>query len=202
MNAAVIGTLLLLTLALPASREGLERGMATHMLVQIPLLAIAGALVVRDLPARWRARLAPCNRGGISGILLALIVSSWWMVPRALDLALASRMMELTKFVTLPLLVGVPLALSWNVLGPLGRGLVLGNVLPMWAVVGWMYVVAPVRVCNFYLVEQQVWAGAGLIGASAIVGVTMGAMAFRSVHPQHILHRSGVPLAEQVQHVT
>jgi len=180
MNFAMSGILLLIALALPASREELERGMATHMLLQIPLLAVAGAIVVHDFPASWRTRLATWNRGGITGTLLALLVSAWWMVPRALDLALASPSMELTKFVSLPLFVGAPLGLSWSRLGALGRGLVLGNVLPMWAVVGWMYVVAPVRVCNFYLVEQQVWAGAGLIGASAIVGVMMGVMAFQS----------------------
>lgn len=201
MNAAVAGTLLFLALAFPASREALERVMASHMLVQIPLLAIAGAVAARGLPGRWRAQIGTWNRGGVSGTLLALIASAWWMVPRALDLALASPAVELAKFVTLPLLVGAPLALSWRRLGPLGRGLVLGNVLPMWAVVGWMYVVAPVRVCNFYLVEQQVRAGAGLIVAAAVVGVVMGAMAFRSVDPQHILHRSSVALAEQVQHV-
>ena len=183
MISAVSGILLLITLALPASRGGLERGMVTHMLVQIPLLAVAGAIVVHDLPARWRTPLAIWNRGGVTGTLLALLVSAWWMVPRALDLALASPSMELTKFVSLPLLVGAPLALSWSRLGALGRGLVIGNVLPMWAVVGWMYVVAPVRVCNFYLVEQQVRAGAGLIGASAMVGLMMGAMAFRGSNP-------------------
>jgi len=183
MNSAVVGMLLLLALALPPARAALESGMASHMLVQIPLLAVAGAIVVQNLPERRRAQLARWNRGGISGALLALLASAWWMVPRALDLALASPSMELTKFVTLPLLVGAPLALSWGRLGPLGRGLVLGNVLPMWAVVGWMYVVAPVRVCNFYLVEQQVRAGAGLIGASAMVGLMMGAMAFRGSNP-------------------
>jgi hypothetical protein len=83
------------------------------------------------------------------------------------------------KFVTLPLFVGAPLALSWDRLGFIGRGFVIANVLPMWAVVGWLYVVAPVRLCNFHLVEQQVAAGFGLLGAAVVLEVGMGALAFR-----------------------
>jgi hypothetical protein len=102
------------------------------------------------------------------------------MVPRALDSALASPAMEVAKFVTLPLLVGAPLSLSWSRLGGMGRGFMIANVLPMWAVVGWLYVAAPVRVCNFYLVEQQTTAGAGLLASSIALAVAVGCLAFRS----------------------
>jgi hypothetical protein len=177
--SAVLPVLLVIALALPDVRGALEQVMVTHMLVQIPLLAAAGAVFAGALPAGWRSRVTPWNRGGVSGTMLALIASSWWMVPRALDLALDSPAIEVTKFVTLPLLVGVPLRLSWRPLGTMGRGFVLANVLPMWAVVGWMYVVAPVRVCNFYLLDQQVSAGVGLLVASVAVAAATGALAFR-----------------------
>jgi len=39
--------------------------------------------------------------------------------------------------------------------------------------------VAPVRVCNFYLVEDQAVAGAGLIAASSGLGLIAGGLAFR-----------------------
>ncbi|HMC55733.1 MAG TPA: hypothetical protein VKH19_11205 [Gemmatimonadaceae bacterium] len=175
-----IGVLLLLVLVLPSARAALERVMATHMLVQIPLLVVAGALITCDLPERWSRRAADWNAGGIAGTLLALIASSWWMVPRALDLSLASHTMELLKFVTLPLFVGAPVAMSWRALGGIGRGFVLANVLPMWAVVGWMYVAAPVRVCNYYLVSEQVMAGTALVAASIALGVLACASAFVS----------------------
>lgn len=179
MIGAVAGLGLVALLALPWTRQWLESVMILHMLVQIPLLAGAGALMVMDLPGTWRARLASWNRNGISGILMAAAASSWWMVPRALDAALASPAMELAKFVSLPLFVGVPLAVSWSWLGGIGRGFVIANVLPMWAVVGWLYLVAPVRVCNFYLVEDQAVAGAGLIAASSGLGLIAGGLAFR-----------------------
>jgi hypothetical protein len=166
-------------LALPWTRHALERVMIGHMLVQIPLLVVTGVLMVRALPPALAARLSKWNAGGVSGMLLALIASSWWMVPRALDSALASPAMEVAKFVTLPLLVGVPLALSWGALGGIGRGFVIANVLPMWAVVGWAYMVAPVRVCNYYLVDQQVVAGLGLLNLSVALGIATALMAFR-----------------------
>ena len=168
-------------LALPVSRELLERVMMTHMLVQIPLLAAAGALAASGLPSRWKARVAEWNAHGVAGTLLALIASSWWMAPRALDLVLASPAMEVTKFVTLPLFVGAPLALSWRQLGGLGRGFVIANVLPMWAVVGWLYAAAPARVCNYYLVDQQVATGLGLLAASLALGLSACVWSFRPV---------------------
>jgi hypothetical protein len=174
------GASLWLALALPWSRELLERVMVTHMVVQIPLLALAGGLLAADLPPRWRERIAEWNQLGIAGTLLALIASSWWMVPRALDEALASPAMEIAKFVSLPLLVGAPLALSWRALGFIGRGFVLVNVLPMWAVVGWMYVVSPARLCNYYLVDQQVAAGTGLLLLAGLIGLTFCMLSFRS----------------------
>ena len=180
MIAALAGLGLITLLALPWTRHALESVMILHMLVQIPLLAVAGALTATALVPRWRATLENWNENGISGTLMAAIVSSWWMVPRALDAALASPTMEVAKFVSLPLFVGAPLALSWSRLGPMGRGFVIANVLPMWSVVGWLYLAAPVRVCNFYLVEDQSVAGAGLLLVSVGLAAAAGCLAFRS----------------------
>jgi hypothetical protein len=181
MNRALAGIGLVLFLALPGARDMLEREMVTHMLVQIPLLAIAGVLIAAGLPRRWTTRIASWNRGGITGALLAVIVSTWWMVPLALDSVLATPGAEVGKFVSLPLLVGVPAALSWRSLGSIGRGFIIVNVLPMWTVVGWLYIAAPVRVCNYYLVDQQVIAGKGLLWLSAAMGLTLCVWSFRSM---------------------
>ena len=183
MIGAFAGALVFVALAMPWTRDALERAMVAHMLVQIPLLIVTGVLMAGALPQSVRVRIARWNGGGVSGTLLALIVSSWWMVPRALDWALASPAMEVTKFVTLPLFVGAPIALSWRPLGSLGRGFVIANVLPMWAVVGWAYVAAPVRVCNYYLVDQQVLAGAGLLSLAVAVGIATAVMPFFTAPP-------------------
>ena len=173
---ALIAAFIVAILALPPVRAALESVMTLHMLVQIPLLAVAGGIGAAAIPGRWRDYLVTWNRLGITGTLLALIVSTWWMLPRALDSALSSGAMELLKFASLPLLVGAPVALSWRELPFVGKGFVLANVLPMWAVVGWLYIAAPVRVCNYYLVNQQVTAGYGLIALSIAVGMAVVAI--------------------------
>ena len=183
MIGALAGAGLVAVLALPWVRHWFESVMIVHMLVQIPLLAGAGALMTTGLPARLRTPIASWNEHGISGILMAAAASTWWMLPRALDSALASPAMEIAKFVTLPLFVGAPLAVSWSRLGTMGRGFVISNALPMWTVVGWLYVAAPVRVCNFYLVQDQAVAGTGLLVASIGLAVAAGMLAFRGQPP-------------------
>lgn len=116
------GLLLVGALALPPLRRLLEVSMVGHMLVQIPLLVVAGALLASCVPAALRRKLDAFNANGFAGILAAGFVTSYWMLPRALDAALSDPLMELAKFCSLPLLVGLPLALSWPRLGPIGGG--------------------------------------------------------------------------------
>jgi hypothetical protein len=168
-------------LVLPVVRQALERVMITHMLLQIPLLAVAGGIAAVSIPQSWKERIGAWNERGVSGVMLALIASAWWMLPRALDAALASPVVEIAKFVSLPLCVGAPIALSWPRLHTIGRGFVLANVAPMWAVVGWLYIAAPLRVCNFYLVDQQVTAGLGLLWVSIAAALAFAATAFLPV---------------------
>jgi hypothetical protein len=46
------------------------------------------------------------------GLLAVVFATSLWMLSRMLDVALASPLFDLAKFVILPLLVGLPLGLS------------------------------------------------------------------------------------------
>ena len=150
---------LYLLLATPAARAWLEAGMSGHMLVQIPLLAAIGILAGHLLPTRRQQALLAAAGGAIPCVLLSLFASSYWMLPRALDAALADPLVEAAKFITLPALVGLPLALAWNRLQAIGRGFVWTNLISMLAVLGWLYIAAPVRVCNNYLADQQGDAG-------------------------------------------
>ncbi|NMG55591.1 hypothetical protein [Aromatoleum aromaticum] len=154
----VLGVLYLL-LAAPPLRTSLEATMSGHMLVQIPLLAAIGFVACRLLPVARQERLLDAGGGAVPYVVVAVFASTWWMLPRALDDALASPLVEAAKFVSLPVLVGLPLALAWRRLGPIGRGFVWTNFISMLAVLGWLYIAAPVRVCNSYLVDQQESAG-------------------------------------------
>ncbi len=150
-------------LATPWLRAWLESSMSLHMLVQIPLLAAAGFAAATALPARSRDAIAHEVGGVVPCLLAASLASTFWMIPRALDLALSEPAVEAAKFVSLPLLVGVPLALAWPRLGMLGRGFVWTNFASMLAVLGWLYRASPLRACNAYPVSDQREAGEWLI---------------------------------------
>ena len=158
LAATGLGALYLL-LATPAARALLEATMSAHMLLQMPLLVAIGMLACRLLPECWQDRLLAAAGGTIPCVLLALFASSYWMLPRALDAALANPLAEGAKFISLPVLVGLPLALAWKRLSAIGRGFVWTNFISMLAVLGWLYIAAPLRVCNSYLVNQQESAG-------------------------------------------
>lgn len=160
------GLALLGTLAVPALREWLEASPARHMLVQLPLLACAGVCIGGSLgraAGRLGSGLAAHNIAGIPGTIVAAATAGFWMLPRSLDGALADPAMEATKFASLPLLVGLPLALSWHQLPAVGKSFVKANLISMLAFLGWLYLTAPIRLCNFYLVDQQVVVGRALL---------------------------------------
>jgi hypothetical protein len=168
---AVGGLIIIGVLAVPIVRCALESRMPAHMLLQIPLLAFAGVGLALSIPQDLKRRLATLNERGIPGVLLASLAWSYWMLPRALDSALVDPWMELAKFTMLPLLVGAPLALSLSALSFVGRGFVFANTLSMLAVLGWLYRESPVRLCNYYLVDQQVVTGNWLVFLTGLAGL-------------------------------
>lgn len=166
-------------LALPPLRAWLEASMVRHMLVQIPLLVAFGAAAVGALPATRRRRLGDALGGPVACALIAAFASTWWMLPRALDAALAEAAVETAKFVSLPLLVGAPAALAWTRFGLIGRGFVWTNLASMLLFLGWLYVAAPVRVCNSYLADDQLRVGWLLVEAGGtLFAVWLGRLFF------------------------
>jgi len=154
-----LGVILWAALALTPVRRLFEASMVGHMGVQIPLLITAGWLIGCGLAIVFRRDFGSYNSHGVPGIILTLFVAAYWMLPRNLDAALEKPFMELIKFTALPLLAGIPLALSWPRLALIGRGIVWSNLLAMLFVMAWLYIESPVRICNFYLVNQQTLLG-------------------------------------------
>lgn len=155
--------LLVGALALAPVRAWLEASMTLHMLMQMPLLVLAGFAAADASPPHWRSALHRFAGGSLPLALAAMLASSYWMLPRALDAALIDPWAETAKFASLPLLVGAPLALAWERLGPIGRGFLWTNFFSMLAMLGWLYIAAPVRVCNSYLVGEQAIAGWSMV---------------------------------------
>ena len=179
------GLLLFVVLAMPPVAAWLEGSMAGHMLVQIPLLALAGGLVARGAAGGRGVVLAGFNAGGFAGMLVTAFAAAAWMLPRMLNAALHSPLMEAAKFTTVPLLVGVPLALSWPLLPPVARGFIWANLISHAAVLGWLYTVAPNRLCTRYLYDQQALVGAALfiVAIALLVGWGWFAIAGRPIGP-------------------
>lgn len=178
--AALAPFALLGLLALPVARQALEASMSAHMLLQYPLLALAGGWLASAMPPRWLARLQRWNAHGITGLFASAMILAILMIPRVLDLALVDARMALAKALAL-VFCGAALRLSWRPAGLLVQGFYLGNVLPMMAVVGSLYASSPVRVCNAYLLGDQARLGQLLIWLSAGVALAWGALVVRSL---------------------
>ena len=168
---------LLAFLATPLLRQTLEASMARHMLLQFPLFLFAGALLAGALPAAAGSAIARWNAHGISGLLATALVLGLLMVPRLLDLALVNPAIELAKISAL-VLAGAALRLSWRPAGLVVQGFFLGNVLPMTAVVGQLYVDSPTRVCNAYLLDDQEQLGHWLVWLAVAIAVAWLAWMF------------------------
>ncbi len=169
-----------LLLALPQARQFLEASMTRHMLVQFPLLALAGFLLAGRLPRRWIVRVNRWNGYGITGLFATALMLAILMIPRVLDLALVDGRVELAKWLAL-ILCGAALRLSWQPAGLLVQGFFLGNVLPMTAVVGYLFGSSPVRLCNAYLLDDQERLGQRLIWISAATGTVWFACLVRTL---------------------
>lgn len=177
---AALGVAIPALLVLPPLRLALEGHLVGHLLVQIPLLALAGGLLGRALldGPPTAAGAGAWTPGGLAGLLLALFTAVFWMLPRSLDAALVEPAMAAAKFVSLPLLLGLPLALSWPRLHPVARGFVWANLLSMLGFLGWLYLAAPARLCNFYLIEEQTMLGRALLAIGAALALGLAARAF------------------------
>ena len=153
--APAIAVGLLICLLLPPVQDALTSTMTAQMLVQIPLLIAVGWLLRGAIPRRIVAVLDAWNQSGITGLVLITFVTAFWMLPRWLDAAATDPMVAAAKFVTVPLLIGLPLGLSWPQMGFVVRGLFLSELIAMCFRLGWLYMVTPVRLCSNYLLNDQ-----------------------------------------------
>ncbi len=155
--------LIALGLAPPVAGR-LEASLVAHLLGQYSLLVGGGALIGQTLACRagssWSA--APALLAGVLALL-------FWVIPRWIDAALADPAIDAAKAATLVLLAGLPLGWGWTKAGPVLRGFVWANAAAMLAIMGWLQLAVPQRLCNSYLMTEQTRLGQSLLGLAALV---------------------------------
>jgi hypothetical protein len=180
-----------LLMAAWAFREPLTATMTRHMFVHIPLLLLCGLLLGRVLALRGEhgrggrlcrvlSHYRQYDEFGVPGLLLASFAGACWMVPRTLDLVLASGWADFGKFVSL-LVVGMVLYDSLCRANVVIKLFFLGNFCWMAAVVGMVYQNNTARLCNYYLLGDQELAGIGLVVLAVALPVLWGLAAHRRV---------------------
>ncbi len=152
--------------------------MSVHMAMQIPLLIAVGALLAAAARGHEPHWFAAADWLGIPGLVAVVLATSFWMLPRALDQAISDPRVDFVKFLSLPLLAGMPLGLSWRRMPPLGRAFIWANFIPKLGAVGGLYLAAPTRLCAFYRLDQQELAGRLLIAVAIALGVAWFVAAF------------------------
>jgi|SRR5690625_2513085 len=163
MKQLIAGMILYVILLFPPVLNFLESIMITHMLLQLPLLIFAGWLIGKVITEKYKDFFDKWNANGVPGMTLVFFVTMYWMLPRAMDEALLFWPVEFFKLVGLPLLVGIPLRDSWNKLKEVGQSFVFLNYLPMFGLMGWLYIDTPVQICNSYLEAEQQILGWGFL---------------------------------------
>jgi len=151
-----------------ATRAPLEASMLGHMLVQLPLLVICGALLRPWL--RLPARLARWDGQGLATLTAAAFVTTYWMIPRALEQALFEPLAAVAKFASL-LLLGAALPGALRRAHVVVQLFFVANICAMMAIAGMLYRELPQRLCNAYLLDDQTVTGTALVVLALVLGV-------------------------------
>ncbi|MFB4167126.1 hypothetical protein ACE1TG_04055 [Virgibacillus sp. JSM 102003] len=169
MKQAIYGLLLFVFLILPPVANLLESIMIIHMHMQMPLLLASGFLMARFFQIKFPGFFEKWNRNGVPGILLFIIIWSYWMIPRSMDEAITVQMVEIFKFISLPFLAGVSLRDSWMKLGKVGRNLIYIFFVIMFGLMALLYIGADSQICNNYLEVEQKTLGWGSLAMAAFL---------------------------------
>lgn len=173
-----------LLMTVPPVGMWLESTMTRHMLVQLPLLTLGGWWVGGQVSALCGIRLAALRRYRWALLVVAAATMSVWMIPRLLDLAVASAAVDAVKVLTVVLAGGLPLRLAWLHLGPVARGIVhLEALASVWRL-AWLYTDSPSRLCTQYGLADQQRLGGLLLHVGALYAAWLLWLALRGT-PGH-----------------
>jgi cytochrome c oxidase assembly factor CtaG len=169
-------------LSVPPLRSVIEQSMAWHMVFQMPLLVLAGALAHAAWPprfgARTLARLSAFNQYGLTGFMAAQVIIAYWMLPMALDRAVVQPPFDALKLLTL-FISGLLLADAFKRAPNVLQLFFMGYWVPMMCWLGIYFATTELRLCNAYSLQSQVATGWGLLVLGLVLGMVWGAKAWR-----------------------
>ena len=171
LSPAAVAALCWLALVLTPLRSLLESTLPGHVLVQLPLLIVLGYWLGRTCSEWIEPWQRSWNGGGIAGVLSASFTIAFWMLPRWLDASISEPGIAVAKYLSLPLLAGLPLALSWPRLHQIARAVVKIELIAMLARLGWLYLISPDRLCNNYLLAGQIMLGQAFLLLAVVLSL-------------------------------
>ncbi|MGM8366100.1 hypothetical protein ACLIBG_11570 [Virgibacillus sp. W0181] len=163
MKQAFYGLILYVFLMIPPVVTLAESIMSIHMHMQMPLLLAAGMLMTPFFQKRFPGFFAKWNENGVPGIVLFMVIVSYWMLPRAMDEALTIPVVEIFKFISWPFLAGIPLRDSWNKITPRIQNVILIMNSLLFGAMAWVYIASPNQLCNNYAIVEQRALGWGFL---------------------------------------
>ncbi|WP_186578904.1 hypothetical protein [Aquibacillus kalidii] len=167
MKQAKYGLLLYIFLALPPVASLMESVMIVHMHMQLTLLVLSGFLMGTFFKQRFASFFNNWNQSGVPGVILAVVIWAYWMIPRIMDETLTMHSIEIFKYISLPFLVGVPLRDSWKKVSYTVKHILYIFMTINFIVMGWIYVAINQQICNNYLLVEQRTLGFGSFAFAA-----------------------------------
>ncbi|MFC4386936.1 hypothetical protein ACFOZ1_03835 [Gracilibacillus marinus] len=180
MKQAKYGLVLFILLALAPVRSLLESMMIFHMHTQMPLIVFSGFLIAPFFQQTFPNFFRKYNYTGLPGILLVILIWTYWQMPRAMDDALVYPHIELFKFISLSLLVGVPLRDSFPKLKKIYQFLFFLYLFCSLLGLGFIYIWIDEQICNNYLVIEQQTLGWSSLALSFCVLLYIAMQMFES----------------------
>lgn len=167
-------SILLFGITLPGIGSWLERGMISHLLIQLPLIVYIGLCLADQMPVRWINAINRYNAGGVTGFFVMSATGLFWMIPSALDQSVNDPSFQLAKVVTLLFGIGVTFRISNRVFNPILKGVFFLEVWAMLGRAGYLFLISPERLCTNYLISEQQLLGKLLLAFSLIWAVIWG----------------------------
>lgn len=136
----------------------IETSLVSHLVIEYPLLILSGGLIAQGFKPALKTLFKGINQGGFFGLLFASLIIVFWMIPRWLDASLANSSIAYAKYLSL-FCAGLLLSISWPLAHTITRAIIKIEFLVMLFRLGWLYLISPQRLCNNYLLGEQVLLG-------------------------------------------